>query len=87
MVSLLLQAGSDARATNNAGATALHYGVGNEGVVSLLLKAGADPNAESNDGTPLVLAAENGRRRVAELLIQSGTCDCRASSTASRSPA
>lgn len=37
-----------------------------------LLKAGADPNAGSNDGTPLILAAEAGRRRVVELLIQSG---------------
>jgi len=54
----LLGAGADARATNSAGATPLHYGVGNERVVGLLLKAGANPNARSSaGGTPLHAAA------------------------------
>ena len=58
IVAQLLAAGLDARATNNAGATPLHYGVANERVVSLLLKAGANPNARSAaGGTPLHAAA------------------------------
>ncbi|MBL9136829.1 MAG: ankyrin repeat domain-containing protein [Verrucomicrobiales bacterium] len=58
IVAQLLEAGFDARATNNAGATPLHYGVGSGHVVELLLKAGANPNARSvAGGTPLHAAA------------------------------
>ncbi|MBL9128093.1 MAG: ankyrin repeat domain-containing protein [Verrucomicrobiales bacterium] len=58
MVGALLEAGADVRATNNAGATPLHWGVGSERVVGLLLEAGADPNARSlAGGTPLHAAA------------------------------
>lgn len=58
LVAQLLEAGSDARATNNAGATPLHYGVARDQVVKLLLKAGANPNAPSVAGsTPLHSAA------------------------------
>ena len=58
IVAQLLEAGFDARLTNNAGATPLHYGVGSERVVSLFLKAGANPNARSAaGGTPLHAAA------------------------------
>jgi uncharacterized protein len=58
MVAQLLEVGAGARATNNAGATPLHYGAGSERVVALLLKAGANPNARSTAGnTPLHSAA------------------------------
>lgn len=43
----MIQAGADVNATNDAGATPLHYAVGNERVVGLLLQAGANPNASS----------------------------------------
>lgn len=57
-VAALIRAGADVNATNVAGATPLHYGVGSEHVVELLLKAGANANARSKTGnTPLHSAA------------------------------
>lgn len=53
-VKLLLERGADARATNRAGATPLHYGAGSDAIVKRLLQSGADPNARSVAGvTPL----------------------------------
>jgi len=58
LVARLLAAGWDARATNLAGATPLHYGTGDEQIVCDLLRAGADANAKSVLGaTPLHSAA------------------------------
>ncbi len=58
LVARLLAAGWEARATNFAGATPLHYGTGDEQIVRDLLRAGADPNARSVFGvTPLHSAA------------------------------
>jgi ankyrin repeat protein len=57
-VAALIGSGADVNATNNAGATPLHYGVGSDRIVDLLLKAGANPNACSIAGnTPLHSAA------------------------------
>lgn len=57
-VAALINAGANVNATNNAGATPLHYGVGSEPIVAQLLKAGANPNARSKAGnTPLHSAA------------------------------
>jgi ankyrin repeat protein len=57
-VEALIKTGANVNATNQAGATPLHYGVGTERVVALLLEAGANPNACSITGnTPLHSAA------------------------------
>src|SRR5690606_32416006 len=67
----LLASGADARATNAAGATPLHYGAGNPRIVELLLRSGADPNALSIAGTtPLHVAAtkRDGGASVRQLL-------------------
>lgn len=57
-VAALIKSGADVNATNEAGATPLHYAAGSEGVVDLLLKAGANPNACSlTRYTPLHSAA------------------------------
>lgn len=73
-VERLLAAGADPRATNDAGATALHYGVGSERVVNLLLQAGADPHARSQaGGTPLhCAAARPDSLGVVKLLVEAG---------------
>jgi ankyrin repeat protein len=56
-VERLLSHGADAKATNTAGATALHYAVGNERMVTALLAHGAPVNALSKLGnTPLTCA-------------------------------
>jgi len=74
LVSRLLAAGLDARATNSAGATPLHYGTGNATIVRALLAGGADPNARSASGsTPLHSAASRpGGFQIVKLLIQAG---------------
>jgi ankyrin repeat protein len=56
-VRLLLEAGADANARNEAGATALMWAADDLDKTRLLLRAGADPNARSDDGrTPLLVA-------------------------------
>src|SRR5262249_9418330 len=50
-------------------------GLGLNGVVKLLLERGADPNASTiidDDDTALMLAAQTGNRRLAELLLAYG---------------
>jgi len=73
-VQRLLATGADARATNDAGATPLHYGVASERVVELLLQAGADPNARSMaGGTPLHSAtARHNALPVVKQLVEAG---------------
>lgn len=74
LVARLLAAGWDARATNFAGATPLHYGTGDEQIVRDLLRAGADANAKSVLGaTPLhSAAARPGAHRSVRLLLDAG---------------
>ena len=55
---LLLDMDADLNARNDAGATALLWGVDDLEITRLLLERGADPNARSVDGrTPLLVAA------------------------------
>lgn len=57
-VRLLLNAGADPNTRNDAGATALMWGVDDLDKTRLLLRHGADANARSDDGrTPLLVAA------------------------------
>lgn len=74
LVKQLLAVGADARATNFAGATPLHYGTGHEQIVRDLLRAGADANAKSVLGaTPLHSAAARPEaHRSVRLLLDSG---------------
>lgn len=73
-VEALLARGADASATNAPGATALHYGTGDERIVGLLLAHGADPNAQSKSGmTPLLGAVQRGNsHRVVRRLVDAG---------------
>jgi ankyrin repeat protein len=70
----LLAAGANPNAANDAGATALMWGVTNLEIARALLDAGADVNARSADSrTPLLVACGvPGARPVAQLLLQRG---------------
>jgi len=73
-VGLLLDKGADPNTANDAGATALLWGVDEPEVTRMLLEHGADPNARSMDGlTPLLLAAGHlGSGGVVKLLLDHG---------------
>lgn len=74
MVRRLLAGGANPNAANDAGATALMWGVTSLDVTRALLDAGADVNARSADArTPLLVACGvPGARAVAQLLIARG---------------
>lgn len=69
-----LAAGANPSAANDAGATALMWGVTNLEIARALVDAGADVNARSDDArTPLLIACGvPGARPVAQLLIERG---------------
>ena len=72
IVHLLLQAGADPNAPDDAGRTPLHEGARNSNpmVLSHLLDAGAEPNARDNEGNTALHGARN--RRVVKLLLDAG---------------
>jgi ankyrin repeat protein len=74
LLKLLLDQGADPNVTNNAGATALMWGVGDARKVRLLVAKGADVNARSEDGkTPLLIAAgQSGAASIVKLLLEKG---------------
>jgi ankyrin repeat protein len=71
---LLLDAGANPNALNDAGATALLWAVDDLAITRLLLERGADPNVRSADGrTALQVAvARSGARDVVAALIDRG---------------
>ena len=74
-VGVLLIAGADVNAKDEAGWMALHLAAkgGHEAVARLLVKKGADIHAKHmRDHTALHLAAEGGHKPVARLLIEKG---------------
>ena len=76
IVRLLLQAGADPNAPDDAGLTPLHWGAENSNpmVVSHLLDASADLDARDNDGYTALhwAAAQSGNGRVIKALLDRG---------------
>ena len=74
LVRRLLELGADAKARNDAGATALMWAVDDPEITGLLLDSGADPNVRSVDGrTALLLAAARAAGSdVVKLLLDRG---------------
>lgn len=75
MVTCLIEAGANVKATNRYGSTALHEAAtfGDAQVITALLKAGADPNAVRGEGdTPLLVATRAGLPDAVRLLLDAG---------------
>ncbi len=78
-VGMLLDAGADANAVNNAGNQPLHAACscGHAGVVRLLLEAGAQVQqgaSEVGEDEPLFVAAAKGHTETVQLLLSAGAC-------------
>ncbi|KAJ1478515.1 ankyrin repeat-containing domain protein [Baffinella frigidus] len=88
VVSLLLERGADASATDTDGKTRLHWACLQDRVLfsRLLLDHGADPSAKDNQGvSPLHWAACEGRGDVVRLLLDRGA-DVSAKTTEGSTP-
>jgi ankyrin repeat protein len=73
VVKLLLEKGATVKGTDQLGNTALHAASGDTACIKHLLAARADINAANPEGiTPLRLAAYEGAREAAELLLARG---------------
>jgi len=74
LMKTVLDAGADPNVTNDAGATALHWSVGDIEKVKLLIARGADVDVRSRDGrTPLLAAAGiRGNIAIVTLLLEKG---------------
>jgi ankyrin repeat protein len=73
-IALLLERGADPNLSNDAGATALMWGVDDEDVTRLLLTHHANPNATSKQGQSAlsIAAGRSGSSRIVALLIDAG---------------
>jgi ankyrin repeat protein len=73
-VEALLKAGVDSNAANFLGWTPLHIAAweGRAALVSQLIDHGADISKMVRGQTPLIFAAGNGHKKVAELLVKAG---------------
>lgn len=76
---LLIELGDDIMATDNMGATTLHYAVlaGFEEIISDLIKSGVNPSVscrydEDNEITPLQISLENGNINILNILLDNG---------------
>jgi ankyrin repeat protein len=75
LVTMLVGAGADVRASNRYGIRPLTLAAtnGSEAAIALLLKAGADPNAATDAGEPVLMtAARTGRAGAVKRLIDAG---------------
>jgi ankyrin repeat protein len=76
IVAMLLEAGADVKASDEAGFTALHTVAewGRTEQVALLLKNGADPEAKNKDGLTVLSAAcsPNGTEEIVAALLKAG---------------
>jgi ankyrin repeat protein len=73
-IALLLERGADPNLSNDAGATALMWGVDDEDVTRLLLTHHANPNATSKQGQSAlsIAAGRSGSSRIVALLMDAG---------------
>jgi len=73
LVTVLLEAGSDANTPNKSGRLPIQAALDNPELLTLLLKAKADPNSKLGYGdTPLIQAIQNGKPEVVKLLLDAG---------------
>ncbi|ESO01238.1 hypothetical protein HELRODRAFT_133683, partial [Helobdella robusta] len=78
LVNLLLECGADVNIRDRSGLTPLHFACvyGTYKIVEKLLNAGSYPNGISDNkyyvSTPLMIATENRKKEIAELLLERG---------------
>eukprot|EP00977_Amphora_coffeiformis_P001730 scaffold337_cov172-Amphora_coffeaeformis.AAC.4 len=73
MIAMLLEYHADVNATTRAGFTALHWACNEDKLetIQTLLAAGANPHATSNNGiTPMMIAVEGRRMKIAALVLE-----------------